>query len=89
MPSTDAALTSAGAAALYVGLTWLHPRRQRLVGAVLAAGVAAIGLCLIYLGVHWPTDVLAGWALGVAVGCGAAAVTIPRGWRQLRPSDQF
>ena len=82
MPSTDAALTAACATALYVGLTWLHPRRQRLAGVVLAAGVTVIGLCLIYLGVHWPTDVIAGWALGIGVGATAAAVTNPRRWRQ-------
>ena len=77
MPSTDAALTSAAAVALVIGLTWLQPRRRRLVGAVLAAGVIAVGLCLVYLGAHWPTDVLAGWALGIAAGAGAAAVTNP------------
>ena len=54
MASTDAALVSAGAATLCVGLSWLHPRRRRIARGVLAAGVAAIGLCLIYLGVHWP-----------------------------------
>ena len=84
MPSTDAALTSAAAAALVLGLTWLQPRRRRLVGAVLAAGVIAIGLCLVYLGAHWPTDVLAGWALGIAAGAGAAALTSPLRWGRRR-----
>ena len=84
MPSTDAALTSAAAAVLVLGLTWLHPRRRRLVGAVLAAGVIAVGLCLIYLGAHWPTDVLAGWALGIAAGAAAAAVTSPLRWGRRR-----
>ena len=84
MPSTDAALTSAAAAVLVLGLTWLHPRRRRLVGAVLAAGVIAVGLCLIYLGAHWPTDVLAGWALGIAAGAAAAAVTSSHRWGRRR-----
>jgi len=78
MPSTDAALTSAAAVALYLGLTWLDRGRRRLAGAALLAGVVTVGVCLVYLGAHWTTDVVVGWALGAAVGVGAAFVTAAR-----------
>ena len=45
----------------------LRPAARVLLMAGSVVLVAAIGVSRVYLGVHWPTDVVAGWTLGSAV----------------------
>jgi undecaprenyl-diphosphatase len=67
-PSAHAADTAAAAAVI----TWAAPAL-----AALGLGVAVVvGISRVYLGVHYPSDVVAGWVLGAAVG--AALIAIAR-----------
>jgi membrane-associated phospholipid phosphatase len=63
------AICAAWALMARVPATW--PRRALWAAAVLCA--AAVGWSRIWLGVHWPTDVLAGLLFSVAWTCGIMA----------------
>jgi membrane-associated phospholipid phosphatase len=67
-PSTHATTTSALAAAVLMSVVWGTWRRAVVATVILGSLVVFVGACMVYIGAHWPTDVLAGWLLGGALG---------------------
>jgi undecaprenyl-diphosphatase len=55
---------AAGAMALYGAIALISP--SRLVQLACALMILGTGLSRIWLGAHWPTDVIGGWAVGLA-----------------------
>jgi membrane-associated phospholipid phosphatase len=51
-----------------IAWTWsrARPREKAPAWTIAVALLLFVGFGRLYLGVHWPSDVLAGWALGVA-----------------------
>ncbi|MFC5666746.1 phosphatase PAP2 family protein [Kitasatospora misakiensis] len=75
------AMASAITCAVLVGLLWPRARRAGRITACSIAGltVLAIGSSRVFLGVHWPSDVLAGWlAAGIVLGAVTVIVELAR-----------
>lgn len=76
--------TAAAVAYLTLGgiLSWSQQRRRMKIYILsVAIGLTLIiGMTRVYLGVHWPTDVLAGWALGAgwALAWSGIAIVVSR-----------
>jgi undecaprenyl-diphosphatase len=85
-PSGHSTMSAAVFLTLAAVLASLEPKRR---AKVFTFGVAillvvSIGLSRVYLGVHWPSDVLAGWWLGAAWAL-AARIAVTR-WAAVSPS---
>jgi membrane-associated phospholipid phosphatase len=75
MPSGHTATATCAAALLSLGLAYgVRAAWRYAVMAVLALWVVLEGVGRAYLGVHWPTDVVAGWLLGALFTVLAAAL---------------
>jgi undecaprenyl-diphosphatase len=67
-PSGHAMMSAVVYLSLAVMLSTIHERHRERVFFLLAAMLLTflVGMSRMYLGVHYPTDVLAGWAIGLA-----------------------
>ena len=64
----------------------LVPAAKRATVAAAAALAVVVGLSRVYLGVHWPTDVIGGWLYGAA--WLSLLATITTATRRPRPRPQ-
>ena len=71
IPETDFSFPSGhamGSLVLYGFLTYLlatyYPKLSKVIYSLAVILIAAIGLSRLYLGVHWPTDIIAGYGVG-------------------------
>lgn len=77
-PSGHSTLSAATFLTLAMLISSLEPNRgtKALVFVVAGLLILGIGFSRVYLGVHWPSDVLAGWCLGGAWALGAWSVLL-------------
>jgi undecaprenyl-diphosphatase len=86
-PSGHSTLSAATFLTLAMLIASLEPNRgtKIMVFALAMLLVLAIGVSRVYLGVHWPSDVLAGWCLGGGWALAAWTVLAKFGGRQALP----
>jgi undecaprenyl-diphosphatase len=58
--------------------------RRRLIGSLVIAAGIAVGVARVYVGVHWPSDIIAGALLGVVVG-----MLVSSGQSLLEPAQAY
>ncbi|MGU3432230.1 phosphatase PAP2 family protein [Actinomycetes bacterium M1A6_2h] len=77
-PSGHALISAAFVTVVFVVVSGSGARRATVLlsGVFLGIVTVAVGVSRIYLAAHWFTDVVAGWALGVA--CAVLAMTVVR-----------
>jgi undecaprenyl-diphosphatase len=84
MPSSHAYVTSVVVTAVLLTPWWTSVRLHRLATIIGIAGCLLTGIAMIYLGGHWLSDVLVGWAVGVSAAVLAVKVRPQR--RRVEPA---
>jgi undecaprenyl-diphosphatase len=85
-PAADVGAIPSLHAANFFAMAAVAFTADRALGLAALAVAAAVSWSRVYVGVHWPTDVLAGAAWGIA--CAAAALQLARGAvRRWRPGQ--
>ena len=83
-PSGHTTTATIGYGLLVVLAIALAPRTRRWAATGGVAVAIAVGVSRVYLGVHWPTDVLGGWSFGMAwLALGATVATVID-WHRVR-----
>jgi undecaprenyl-diphosphatase len=83
--ATDSAIVYLTLAALLARTVPERALRIYIIGVAILLTLL-IGASRVYLGVHWPSDVAAGWTIGAAwaTGCSFAYSRVPSAWRTNR-----